>query len=195
CELRPGHFLVSSGVTYLAVGSGGSRSIDGTTDPEKVETALTNSTRVLTQAIRENNQGENAAAWYFLGRAYLQLGDVAGADTAFTRAQSLAPACGEDIRLWRQRAWVPVMAPAAEYAEQGKADSALILFKQASAIASGIPQGDYNIGVLYANADQPDSAIKYFLQAQKSAEANPEQYTKDRNAATFNLAAMYQRVD
>src|SRR5690606_25431652 len=160
CDLRAGHFMVQSGVTYLAVGSGGNRNVDGTTDPEKVETALNNAVRVITQAIRENNQGNNPAAWYYLGRAYLQMGDVVGADTAFTRAVSLAPACSEDVKSWRQRAVLPLMAPAAEYADQGKIDSAIVLLKQASSMAPGMPQADYNIGVLYANADQPDSAIK-----------------------------------
>lgn len=195
CDLRAGHFMVQSGVTYLAVGSGGNRNIDGTTDPEKVETALANSVRVITQAIRENGQDRNPAAWYYLGRAYLQMGDVIGADTAFTRAVGLAPACSDDVKSWRQRAVLPLMAPAAEYADQGKTDSAIVLLKQASSMAPGMPQADYNIGVLYANGDQPDSAIKYFAQAQRAAEANPTSYINERNSSTFNLAAMYQRAD
>lgn len=195
CDVRAGHFLVSSGVTYLAVGSGGNRNIDGTTDPEKVETALGNAVRVITQAIRENDQGSNGGAWYFLGRAYLQQGDVHGADSAFTRALDLAPACAEDIKGWRQRAVLPLMAPAGEYADQGKVDSAIVLFKLASSIAPGMPQANYNLGVIYANADQPDSAIKYFQLAQKDAEASPEAYTNERNSSTFNLAAMYQRAE
>src|SRR5690606_38697808 len=66
CDVSAGHFLVSSGITYLAVGSGGNRNIDGTTDPEKVETALNNGIRVITQAIRENGQADNGGAWYYL---------------------------------------------------------------------------------------------------------------------------------
>jgi tetratricopeptide (TPR) repeat protein len=85
------------------------------------------------------------------------------------------------------------MNPASEYVQQGKADSAMILFKQASTIAPGMPQGYYNIGVLFANAGEADSAIVYFKQAQEKAAANANT-AKDRNAATFNLAAMYQRT-
>lgn len=195
CDISAGHFLVSSGVTYLAVGSGGNRNIDGTTDPAKVETALNNAVRVITQAIRENDQGDNAGAWYFLGRAYLQQGDVHGADSAFVKAVELAPACAEDVSSWRQRAVLPLMAPAGEYADQGKVDSAIVLFKQAASIAPGMPQANYNLGVIYANADQADSAIKYFKLAQKDAEASPEAYLNERNSATFNLAAMYQRAE
>ncbi|HRP08141.1 MAG TPA: tetratricopeptide repeat protein, partial [Gemmatimonadales bacterium] len=193
CELRAGHFLVSSGITYLAVASGGSRSIDGTTDPEKIETALANGVRVVTQAIRENGQDDNGAAWYYLGRLYLQGGDVQGADSAFTKAQGLAPACGEDIKSWRQKAWIPLATPAAEYANQGKTDSAVILFKQAARMVPNMPQAPYNLGVLYANAGETDSALTYFKLARDLAAADA-QYNQDRNSATFNLAAMYQRA-
>jgi tetratricopeptide (TPR) repeat protein len=194
CDLRAGHFKVSSAGTYLAVASGGNRNIEGTSDPEKVKTQLDNGIRVVTEAITQNGQGSNPAAWYFLGRLHLQYGDVRGADSAFTKAQELAPACAEDIRSWRQRAWLPMMTPASEYVQQGKADSAMILFKQASTIAPGMPQGYYNIGVLFANAGQADSAIVYFKRSQEAASGNAS-YAKDRNSATFNLAAMYQRTN
>jgi tetratricopeptide (TPR) repeat protein len=186
---------VRSGVTYLAVGSGGNRNIDGTTDPEKVAAALDNGIRVISQAIREQNQGDNPGAWYYLGRLHLQGGDVVGADSAFAKAEQLAPACADDIRGWRQRAWVPLATPAAEFANQGKSDSAMILFRQAGTIVRNMPQAAYNIGVLYANASQADSAIKYFKEAQAIAERNSQQFANDRNSATFNLAAMYQRTD
>lgn len=193
CELNTGHFLVRSGVTYLVVGSGGNRNVEGTTDPEKVITQLNNGIRVITQAITEQNQGQNPAAWYFLGRLHIQGGDIVGADSAFTKAEELAPACREDINRWRMRAWVPLATPASEYAQAGKADSAMILFKRAGMIARNMPQAPYNIGVLYANSGQADSAIKYFKAAQELAAANPQEHARDRNAATFNLAAMYQR--
>lgn len=194
CQLRGGHFKVSSAGTYLAVASGGNANIDGTSDPEKVKTALDNGIRVVTEAITQNGQDQNPTAWYYLGRLHLQYGDVKGADSAFTKAEQLAPACAEDIRSWRQRAWLPLMTPASEYVQQGKADSAMILFKQASTIAPGMPQGYYNIGVLFANAGQADSAIVYFKRSQEAASTNAS-YAKDRNSATFNLAAMYQRTN
>lgn len=192
CNLRPGHFLVSSGVTYLAVGSGGNRNIDGTTDPEKIETQLNKAVEVLSEAITQRGQAQNGAAWYYLGRAYLQSGDIIGADSAFTKAQSLEPACGDDIKQWRTRAYLPLATPAANHANSGNADSAMILFRRAGIIARDMPQAPYNIGVLYANAGQADSAITYFKAAQAAAAAS-DAYTRDRNAATFNLAAMYQR--
>lgn len=195
CELRYGHFKVSSAATYLAVASGGNRNITGTTDPEKILTQLDEGIRVVTEAITQNGQQENPAAWYLLGRLHLQGGDIVGADSAFTKAATLAPACVADINSWRQRAWVPLATPASEFANQGNADSAMVLFRQAGTIVRGRPEPGYNIGVLYANAGQADSAIKYFKLAQEVAGADAAQFARDRNAATFNLAAMYQRTD
>ncbi len=187
CDLKYGHFLVSSAATYLKSGIEAS-------DPVKTETLLQNSVNTATKAIVEADQGENGAAWYLMGRSYLQLGDIAGADSAFTKATEYAPQCSEDIKAWRQRAWLPLMNPATKFSQEGNADSALVLYRLAATISRSMPQGFYNMGVLFANMGQTDSALAYFKKAQAVAAANPKDFAKDRNAATFNLAAMYQRA-
>lgn len=193
CEISTGHFKVSSAETYLVVASGGNRNTEGTSDPEKVAAALGNGVRVSQEAITQNGQAQNGGAWYYLGRLYLMQGDLVGADSAFARASQLVPACNEDIQGWRQRAWLPLMNPATEYVRTNKPDSAMALFRSASIISRGMPQGYYNMGILYANSGQDDSAAVYFKRAQEAALTDPK-FDKDRNAATFNLAAMYQRA-
>ena len=199
CDISPGHFLVSSGVTYLVTASGGNKStggvVDGTTDPEKVRQALDNGIRVITRAIRENGQAENGAAWYYLGRLYLQGGDVAGADTAFTKAVTMLPDCAADVQAWRNRAAAPLIIAASEFANAGNVDSAMVLFRQAHSLSRVRPEGFYNMGVMFANLGETDSAIAYFRETQKVAGEDPAQFARDRNAATFNLAAMLQRAD
>src|SRR5205823_14409849 len=64
--------------------------------------------RVLTQAVTTGKQEKNPAAWYYLGRYYLMADDLAAADSALSKALTLAPACKEDIGLYRRQAWVPV---------------------------------------------------------------------------------------
>ena len=54
--------------------------------------------KVLLEAMQQNGQGNNAAAWYYLGRIYLQRGDLYGADSALTRAEKLAPNCCQGDR-------------------------------------------------------------------------------------------------
>lgn len=186
CDLKYGHFLVSSAATYLKSGT-------EVADPVKTEDILGNAVSTAIRAITEADQGENGAAWYILGRSYLQLGDIQGADSAFTRAARYTPECSEDIKSWRQRAWFPLINPATEFVRAGNADSAMALFRLASVISRSMPQGYYNMGVLFANMGQTDSAIVYFRTAQELAAADARQFTRDRNAATYNLAAMLQR--
>jgi tetratricopeptide (TPR) repeat protein len=199
CDISPGHFLVSSGVTYLVTASGGNKSsggvVEGTTDPQKVQAALENGIRVIGQAIRENDQGDNGAAWYYLGRLHIQSGDIVGADSAFTKAVALLPECAADMQAWRNRASGPLVIAASEFANQGNVDSAMALFRQAHSISRDRPEGFYNMGVLFANLGETDSAIAYFRETQRLSNEDPATFAANRNAATFNLAAMLQRGD
>ncbi len=186
CGLKTGHFLVSSANLYLKTGTEQS-------DSEKKATQYESGLRVAVQAITEAGQEENAAAWYALGRIYLQQGDLAGADSAFKRVETLASECVEDVKTWRQRAWMPLMTPGTEFFRTGQNDSALVYFREAAMISPAFPQSHYNAGVLFANLGMTDSAIVYLRQAKDVAAANAREFGKDRNAATFNLAAMLQR--
>lgn len=186
CDIKNGHFLVSSSATYLS-------SAGDAKDAVKRTSMLEKGVEVAARAITENDQGTNGAAWYFLGRNALQLGDITMADSAFTKAAALIPECAEDIKAWRQRAWMSLATPATEFVQKGNADSALALFREAGIISRAIPMGFYNMGVIFANAAQTDSAVFYFEKAKIVAESDLKRFTKDRNAATFNLAAMYQR--
>ncbi len=56
--------------------------------------------------MQQNGQDKNPAAWYYLGRIYLQQGDLYGADRALTQAEQLAPKCAEEISNYRKNAWV-----------------------------------------------------------------------------------------
>src|SRR5688500_11963628 len=70
------HFKVSSGKVYLKTGLENGI-------PESKARALDNGERVILEAINQNGAGSNAGSWYYLGRIYLQKGDVVGADSAF----------------------------------------------------------------------------------------------------------------
>lgn len=186
CSLKGGDFRVSSAATYLKTGV-------EVADPVKRESQLKKGVEVVTDAILKSGQDKSAAAWYYLGRLDLNLGDIRGADSAFTRAVALQPDCSEDVKGYRQLAWIALMTPAAEAVRENKADSAMALFQQAAIISREFPQGFYNQGVLFANAGESDSAAVYFKLAQQKA-AREERFSKDRNAATFNLAAVLQRA-
>jgi tetratricopeptide (TPR) repeat protein len=185
CGIKPGHFKVSSGATYLKTGT-------ETEVPDNRTRALTSGHKVIVEAIQQNGQEKNPAAWYYLGRIYLQRGDIVGADSSFTKAEAIAPKCKEEISKLRYVGWVPLVNAGIEFAKAQNNDSALALFRQANTIYRDKPVAYLNGGVIFANAGQTDSAIAYWQKAAEIGERVNE--VEDRNSATRNLGAMYQRA-
>ncbi len=185
CELKKGNYLVSSGSTYLK--SGTETGVD-----ENKHRLFGDAKRVLTEAILEKGQEKNAAAWYYLGRAYLALGDIGGLDSAFARAEALAPECRDDIGFYRRGAWVALVNPGVEFLQADNVDSALALFRLANQVFHDAPNALYNTAVIHANAQRPDSAIVYFRKAATTAAKDSTKFKDDRNQATFNLAVILQ---
>lgn len=186
CELKAGHYKVSSGATYLKTGV-------ETEVPDNRTRALSSGEKVLLEAIQQNGQDKNPAAWYYLGRIYLQRGDIVGADSAITKAETLSPACKQDFSQERYIAWVPLVNAGIEFAKVQNNDSALALFRQANTIYRDKPAAYLNSGVIFANTGQNDSAIAYWKKAAEIGERTNA--VEDRNAATRNLGAVYQKVD
>ena len=65
--------------------------------------------KVILEAMKQNGQEKNPAAWYYLGRIIPPAGRPRRADTAFTKAEQLAPACKKDITDVRYSGWVPLV--------------------------------------------------------------------------------------
>jgi tetratricopeptide (TPR) repeat protein len=185
CGLKAGHFKVQSGATYLKTGI-------ETGVPENQTRALNNGEKVLLEALQQNQQEKNPALWYYLGRIYLQRGDIVGADTALARAETLLPACKKEIGEVRYAAWVPLVNAGISFNKEEKNDSALALYRQASTIYRDKPLAFLNAGVIFANANQSDSALVYFQKASEIAEQTNA--VEDRNAATRNWGALLQRA-
>jgi tetratricopeptide (TPR) repeat protein len=186
CELKAGHYKVSSGATYLKTGV-------ETEVPDNRTRALASGEKVLLEAIQQNGQDKNPAAWYYLGRIYLQRGDIVGADSAITKAETLSPGCKQDFSQERYIAWVPLVNAGIEFAKVQNNDSALALFRQANTIYRDKPAAYLNSGVIFANTGQNDSAIAYWKKAAEIGERTNA--VEDRNAATRNLGAVYQKVN
>jgi tetratricopeptide (TPR) repeat protein len=182
CELRPGHYLVNSAVLYL-------KSAVETKFPDQKDKDLRDVSRVLGQALGSGGQLKNPAAWYYLGRYFVEIKDAAGADSAFAKAAALAPACAQDINLWRRQLWAPVMNAGIAAWQGGNTDSAIASFRRANQIYTGEPAGFAYLGALFGNTNQPDSAAKYLALA--VAAAQDPKYAKDKKDAMFNLARVY----
>jgi tetratricopeptide (TPR) repeat protein len=184
CGLKANHFKVSSGAAYL-------KSAVESDVPENRTRILNDGERVLLEAMKQNGQEKNPAAWYFLGRIYLQRGDIYGADSTLTRAVALAPNCAKDVDGFRKNAWVALMKAGSKFEEQKNADSALVMYRQAAVVYHGSPITNYQIAAILNDKGQVDSAAEYFG---KAAAAPPSAgdtiEIKVRNRSAFNEGAI-----
>jgi tetratricopeptide (TPR) repeat protein len=205
CDFKPGHQLVNSGMQSL-------KSAVTTKFADQRAKDLKEAERTLSQAVTTAKQEKNPAAWYYLGRYYLMVDDFAGADSALSKALTLAPACKDDIALYRRQAWVPVFNSGIQAWQAGNTDSAIASFRRANLIYRAEPMGFIYLANLFVGRAEPDSAgkktdaakyhtdsvmyatrmdsaAKYFRLAVPAA-SDPK-YAKDRRDAFFNVARVY----
>ncbi|HSR14631.1 MAG TPA: tetratricopeptide repeat protein, partial [Gemmatimonadales bacterium] len=184
CQLRSGG-KVNDGQKLLRTG------IEDK-DPAKRAASLEQAQAVLEQAITAGGQAESSGAWYYLARTYLARGDVAGADSAFTRTMALAPDCEIDVSAYRQNTWAALATSGIQAMQQGNPEQALTLFRGASTMFRELPHVFENMGVIFANSGMDDSAATYFQQAM---EVSRSTLVDNLNSATLNYAAMLQRME
>jgi Flp pilus assembly protein TadD len=184
CGIKPNHFKVSSGASYL-------KSAVETDVPENRERILGQGVKVLLEAIQQNGQAKNPAAWYYLGRINLAQGDIYGADSSLSKAEQLAPACQKDIAGYRRNAWVAVINAGMKFDKEKNPDSALALYREAAAVYHGSPVTYYQIANSLNDKGQTDSAAYFFGQAVNSAQGVTDTAElKFRDRSAFNEAAL-----
>ena len=205
CDIKPGHQLVNSGMQSL-------KSAFSTKFADQKAKDLKDADRSLTQAVTTGKQEKNPAAWYYLGRYYLMVEDLAGADSALAKALALAPACKEDIGLYRRQAWVPVFNAGVQAWQGGQTDSAIASFRRANQIYNAEPMGFIYLANLFVGREEPDSAgkkadagkyhtdsIVYATRMDSAAKyfrlavgaASDAKYARDKRDALFNVARVY----
>lgn len=160
--------------------------------PDRRERGLNDARSNLAQAMTAD--AGNGAAWYYLGRYHLALGDMAGMDSAWTRAVTMLPDCDVDITTYRQNAWATLTNAGIEFQNAGNLDSAKVLYARANLAFQGLPHAFMNMGVIYANEDRNDSAAVYFAQAVRATEGDTTM-VEERKALLLNLATIYQRLE
>src|SRR4029077_13129924 len=131
CELPAAPSKVSNGMQALR---------NAVEKPEQRDQQLAQARKLLTEAIVQDNQGANAAAWYYLGRYYVEVGDVPGADSALTRAATLAPKCNDDVATYRNDLWGKMLNAGLAAWQDGKQDSGLALLRVAAPVEPRDPK-------------------------------------------------------
>jgi len=160
CDLKAGHFRVTSAIVDLR---------SAATKPNTRDQMLEATRDVLTRAITSDKQDKNPAAWYYLGRYYVEMRDAAGADSAFLRALELAPACRQDIDLYREKLWVDVINAGLRNWQENKLDSAKTMLRQAAVLHPAHPRAWLALGQIYASENKIDSAAAALSQAAAAA--------------------------
>ena len=194
CPLKGGDFRTTgAGVSIKTAlqGFGEGNTKGAKPNEERRVSILGNALKTATEAVIANPK--NAAGWYYMGRANLYLGDLRGADSAFTKVVEISPDCAGEVGGFRQTAWRALVMPTTEMLKQEKFDSVVALLREASIISRDYPQGFLILGVAFYNLTQYDSAIVYFRTAQEKA-GNKPALVRDRNDATLNLASTLQQV-
>lgn len=180
CDIKPGHFLVNSGMLYL-------KSATESRFEEQKQKDLRDAQRVLTQAVTTGSQEKNPAAWYYLGRYYILVSDPVGMDSAFARVEALKPECKDDIGGWRRIIWTPTFNAGVAAWQANNTDSAIASFRRAVSLMPDEPTGLKYLATLYFNSGKPDSAVAYFRRSADVAAKDPK-FAQDRRDALYNLA-------
>jgi len=176
CDLIPGHSKVNAAAQAMKTAA---------EKPESHDQQLAQAKRLLTEAILQDNQGANPAAWYYLGRLGVTTSDVAGADTALARALALAPKCADDIAGYRHDLWGELLNSGLAAWQDGKQDSGLALLRVAARLEPANPKAVAAVAGLFASRANDDSAFAYYRLAAKTAGADTA-FARDKRDALAN---------
>ena len=181
CAISPGHFRVTTGQLDLKLAA---------EKPEQRDRMLAQAKDVLVRAIGGDNQDKNAAAWYYLGRYFNETGDAVGADTAFARAEALAPQCKADITGYRRALAAATHSKGAAAWQAGHKDSAAVAFHLAYRVFPSDARPLFALAALYAEEQNFDSGVVYYKRAADAAVGDTA-LAANRRDALNNVARIY----
>ncbi|MGH7676088.1 MAG: tetratricopeptide repeat protein, partial [Gemmatimonadales bacterium] len=183
CDVQAGHFRINSAIVSLQTAA---------EKPTQRDRMLRQAQDVLVRSLTQDKQTNNPGAWYYLGRYYVEMGDAAGADSAFDHAEALAPQCAADIKTYRERLWTTALHDGLRNWQEGREDSAVVLLSRAANLVPTNPRPHFSLGKLYANRDAVDSATLWLRQGMQLAGTDTA-FTRDRRDAMATLGRLYVR--
>jgi tetratricopeptide (TPR) repeat protein len=153
-QKRPSNSMhTRSAEIYLERAKGESR-------PDERTDLLTKALEVLTEGMKSDPG--NPKIWFLAGQAYTRLNDVAGADSAFDRAESLYPEYLAETDTERMALWINMYNSGLVALQEGDEAKAIANFEGADAIYSGRPEATVSLGSLYAhNGDLTKAEAAY----------------------------------
>jgi tetratricopeptide (TPR) repeat protein len=151
--------------------------------PEKKKPHLEAAMRQLQIAMTKNP--ENGRVWLMAGQVYSGLGDLVGADSAFTKAEALYPGYAEDIAGEREVAWVEAFNAGIAAMDQKNNDEAIAKMELAEKLYPHRPEAKMNLGALYAQKNEADKAVAIFEKAIASTNGPLKDKLKPEDAAMW----------
>ncbi len=152
------------------------RSAEVYLDRAKSESNAADRQRALEQAIEVLTRGADADAdnpriWFLMGQAYTRLGDVAGADSSFDRAERLWPDYAAETAAERLDLWIRSYNAGVGAIQAGDINAAITSFEAADAIYRGRPDALVSLGSLYSRSGDLPKAEKAYRDALEVAAA------------------------
>ena len=186
CELEPGNGVVSDGINQLknAIENPAARRDD----------RLDQAFEALVRAIRDEEQGSNPAAWYYLGRVFAEQGNAVGADTAFRHAVAIAPQCQDDVARHGAALAEDVLEDALRGWQSGNADSANFFFALASRLDPSAPGVPLYQARMYADLGQLSEASAKLAEGQALAAEDPNATDLLRQATSDIVRALERQA-
>lgn len=174
CDVDDGHFKVKSGRTYLmsAIGS-----------PTNRDRILNDAERVLRESIDKDGQGSVAGSWYWLGRVALYKGNIATADSALDKAETLAPACKAEIDNARRPTWAGLTQTGIELYNAKKPAEAKPYLLAAASFYAAEPQAFIALGNIALDENDQAGAQEMFGKAYSASGATEQQSVRASAAA------------
>lgn len=114
----------------------------------------------LTQATQKDPN--NALAWQLMGKAYVYMGQVAQADTAFRKAESLWPGFVKDDAVLREQGWVDAYNAGVKAVQANNTDEAIQKLQLADQVFQGRADARMVLASLYLNKQDYENATKYY---------------------------------
>lgn len=185
CDIKAGFFRINSAIVDLQ---------HAAQQPQMRDHLLGQAQEVLVRSIRDDKQDRNPGAWYYLGRYYVEMGDAAGADTAFAKALALAPQCKADVASYLGPLAQAALNQGLTLWQGGNKDSGAVLLRRAYAIDSTQVKALFQLGLLYIDTNQLDSATAVLRRAAQ-ASAGDTAYSDARRDALLTVARIsYRKV-
>lgn len=133
------------------------------------------------------------------GEAYLGLGDVQGADSMLTRAETIYPRYRpQETRRLRESQWVQQYNQGISRLNQGDIQGAIEFFERATTIYKGRPASMLNLAQAHAQLGQTGEAIEWYRTAlekirsdiDEQDEETRQDWREREEIAAFNMAQL-----